>query len=226
MAGPGKNEQPMVRLVTAWPPPRTRVAKWTVFCPFMEGLDPELAFWLGGLAWHDANASLLAALRIPASASHVYAGVFCVDPFRRDDDLFGALRQAGVTGVVNLPSVAFIDGELGAILGSFDLGASRELDFLRRAHLAGLRIAGCAGSVEVADVLAQSGADFIIAHGGPPQPGSPDPSRGAARRLRRRFEAGGPEIIGVTELLATLRTPPRRETTSPQVDPRQGRNRR
>ena len=203
MAQRGKIEQPTLRLITAWPP---AAASHTtlVLCPFLAGLDAAVAFWIGGLAWHDANASLLAAIRAPARRRHrVYAGVFCVDPFRRDDDVFTALREARIDGVINLPTVSVIDGELGSILGSFNLGIDREIDFLRRARVAGFRIAGCVGTVEAADQLAAAGADFIIAHGGPPQPGLLDPSHFSANRLRRRF-ASGPPIIGAAELLATV----------------------
>ena len=173
-----------------------------VLCPFLHGLDPGVAFWLGSLAWHDANADLLAAIDSPAQHRHrVYAGVFCVDPFRRDSDLFAALRRANIDGIINLPTVSAIDGELESILGSFDLGIGREIDFLHRAHDAGFRIAGCVATTEAADHLAAIGTDFIIAHGGPPQPGHADPSYIVAERLRRRY-AHGPPVISVGELLA------------------------
>lgn len=173
-----------------------------VLCPFLHGLDTATAFWLGGLGWHDANADLLAAIETPAHHRHrVYAGVFCVDPFRRDSDLFAALRRANIDGIVNLPTVSAFDGELESILGSFELGIGRELDFLRRAHDAGFHIAGCVATTEAADHLVTIGADFIVAHGGPPQPGNADPSRIVAERLRRRY-ADGPRVISVAELLA------------------------
>lgn len=199
----GKIEQPTLRLITAWPPSRASRAT-LVLCPFLAGLDAAVAFWIGGLAWHDANAGLLDAIRTPAQRRHrIYAGVFCVDPFRRDDDVFAALRAARIDGVINLPTVSVIDGELGSILGSFNLGIDREVDFLRRAHDAGFRIAGCVGTAEAADQLATAGADFIIAHGGPPQPGLADPSHVSANRLRRRF-ANGPPVISAAELLTTV----------------------
>jgi hypothetical protein len=199
----GKIEQPTLRLITAWPPSgASRVT--LVLCPFLAGLDAEVAFWIGGLAWHDANAGLLDAIRTPARRRHrIYAGVFCVDPFRRDDDVFAALREAGIDGVINLPTVSVIDGELSTILGTFNLGIDREIDFLRRARDAGFRIAGCVGTTEAADQLAVAGADFIIAHGGPPQPGLADPSHVSANRLRRRF-VNGPPVISAVELLATV----------------------
>jgi hypothetical protein len=204
VARTGKTEQPPVRFALRWPPGRVVRNDRLLLCPFMDGPDPQTAFWLGPLAWHDVNARLLAALPDAAAPRClVYAGIFCIDPFRRDEDLFAAVLAAGIQGVVNLPSVSFIDGELATILGSFDLGVEREIAFLRRAHAAGLRIAGCAADADAANAMVQAGADFIIAHAGPPLPGKPDPGRSAAARLRRRF-GSLPPVISAGELLATL----------------------
>src|SRR5262249_31292740 len=118
----GKIEQPTPRLITAWPPSGDYRGP-LVLCPFLANIDATTGFWIGGLAWHDANAELLAAISRPARRKHrVYAGVFCADPFRRHDDLFAAMRSAGIDGVINLPTVSVIDGELGGILASFNLG--------------------------------------------------------------------------------------------------------
>ncbi len=202
----GKVGQPPIRLGRTWPLP-TADGAWQIFCPFLDGVDANTAFWIGGLAWHDANASLLAALPTPAPiVQTVFAGVFCIDPFRRDVDIFAALRQAGIQGIVNLPSVSFFDGELATILDSFNLGIAQELDFLRRARAAGFRIAAC---LPVGGPIAQAvdaGAELIIAHDGPPQPGQTERSSAAAAlRLRRQFP-GGPPVIGAEDLLATLAT--------------------
>jgi hypothetical protein len=196
----GKIEQPVLRLVTAWPPTGPTNAT-LVLCPFLAGLDPAVAFWLGGLAWHDANGTLLEVIGAVTPARwRAYAGVFCVDPFRRDDDLFDALRRAGIEGIINLPTVSVIDGELVGILDSFQFGVGREIDFLRRAHMAGFRIAACVGGTEAADHAVAAGAELLVVHGGPPQPGAADRSRIAVERLRRRF-ANGPPLVSVTELL-------------------------
>jgi hypothetical protein len=207
----GKIEHPAPRLVTAWPPirPSGRQPDATlVLCPFLAALDPATAFWLGALAWHDANASLLAAIGTPARVSQpVYAGVFCVDPFRRDGDLFAALRRAGIGGIINLPTVSVIDGDLSNILGSFALGIQREIDFLRRAREAGFNIAACVGTTEAADHAVAAGADFLIAHGGPPLPGQADPAHAATVRLQRRF-VSGPAVVSVTELLTRVMPAP------------------
>jgi hypothetical protein len=200
----GKIEQPAIRLVSEWPSAVADGA-WQVLCPFLADVVPAAAFWIGGLAWHDANASLLAAIREPAPAgTNVFAGVFCTDPFRRDIDIFAALRQAGIAGVVNLPTVSFFDGELGAILDSFNLGIGREIDFLERARDAGFRIAGCVSTTGPIDRMLQVGAELIIAHAGVPPPGRDDPAEVSAARWHRRFAAHGPPVITASTLLETL----------------------
>jgi predicted TIM-barrel enzyme len=156
------------------------------------------------MAWHDANASLLASLRTPAPVgSIVFAGVFCTDPFRRDVDIFDALRHAGIQGIVNLPTTGFFDGELASIFDSFNLGLARELDFLRRGRDAGFRIAVCLPLGTMADRVAEIGAEFVIAHDGPPQTGGRAHPVSAAARFRRQAP-DGPPVIGAEELLATL----------------------
>ena len=199
----GKVGQVPIRLVRTWPAPAPDGA-WQVFCPFLNGVDAATAFWIGGMAWHDANASLLASLRTPALVAPVtFAGVFCTDPFRREADIFAALRRAGVTGVVNLPSVSFFDGDLSTILASFNLGFARELEFLRHARDAGFRVALCMTTeAPVAEALA-TGAELIIAHDGPPQPGSSGSRADAAVKLRRKFAPGMP-VISAQDLLKSL----------------------
>ena len=200
----GKVEQRRVRLVCDLGAVGAEAEDFIVYCPFLAGRDPATRFWLGSLAWHDCNAQLLATLP-PATAPScpVYVGVFGVDPFRRDEDMFAAIHAARLGGVINLPSVSVMDGGLAAILDSFDLGVQREVAFLRRARDAGLRIAGCAADAAVADAMVQAGADFIVAHAGPPMPGKADSGRAAAARLRRRYGDATP-VMSAGELLATL----------------------
>jgi predicted TIM-barrel enzyme len=202
----GKTERQSVRLVLRCPPDSVARSDRLVLCPFMEGEDPATTFWLGALAWHDVNARLLAALDgAAAPRCTVYAGVFCVDLFRRDKDIFAALQAAGIQGVINLPSVSFMDGELATILASFDLGVEREIAFLRRARAAGFRIAGCAADPNAVEAMVQAGAELIVTHARPPLPGKADAGRTAAARLRQRF-GNVPPVISAGELLATLGT--------------------
>lgn len=192
-----------IRLVTGRPTRRAG-GSWQILCPFLEGLDPQVAFWIGGLAWHDANAKLLDCLSGGGFAGRrIFAGVFCTDPFRRDADIFAALRAAGVDGIVNLPTVSFFDGELATILDSFRLGIAHEIDFLHRARDAGFHIAACVPVGEHIRAMADAGAELIIVHNGPP-PVRPDARASAAIARARRLLPARPPVIGASELLSTL----------------------
>jgi hypothetical protein len=197
--GMGKTGQgagtPRLRLVRDFATPEWRTREAWVFCPWLPALPPGPRFWLAGLAWHDSNGRLLDALRCAAPPGQlVYAGVFCVDPFRRQQDILQALRHAGINGVVNLPSVGFIDGEVGTLLSGFSLGLEREIAFLRAARADGFRVAGCVATLDAARAMVEAGAELILAHGGPPLPGTPDPAEAVAARLRRRLPAEVPVL--------------------------------
>jgi hypothetical protein len=202
----GKMGKQPIRLATAWPG-RTDGAERVILCPWLHGPDVVECFWLSLLSWHDANATLLAALpqAHPGTAATVFAGVFCVDPFRRPEALFTALRQAGVAGIANLPSVSFLDGEFATTLEDCGLGTRREIAFLRRAREEGFRIVGCATSLPAAEALADAGAELILAHAGPPLPDRADTESGFAARIRHQLAGRGTAVMSVGQLLATIR---------------------
>lgn len=194
-----------VRIVTRLPPAGTMDAETLILCPWLAGPDPQTRFWLGVLSWHDANASLLAALDAVCGRpepGNVFAGLFCADPFRSPAALFDRLRAAGIGGVVNLPSVTFLDGALAGILQQFQLGPERELRFLRLARDAGFRVAGCVSSREMAQELVAMGAEFAIVHNGPPLT---DAARAEAPApLLRHFAGTGLPILTVASLLRAI----------------------
>lgn len=193
---------PRLRLVRSLATPADDAADVWLLCPWLPALPPGPEFWFAALAWHDSNGDLLAALDGPAPPGRrIYAGVFCVDPFRRREDILQALRRVGVEGVVNLPSIGFIDGEVGSLLAGFSLGLEREVGFLRSAREAGFRVAGCAATLDVARSMVAAGAELILAHGGPPLPGSADPGQAVANRLRRHLAPSIP-VLPLGDLLA------------------------
>ena len=194
----GNMGQRAVRLVSNLP--ASDAEEIILLCPFLSGLDPMLGMWLGPLAWHDCNATLLAALASalrPVAAS-VFAGVFCADPFRLTDDLLDTLCVAGIAGVVNLPSVSFLDGEFGQTLASLHLGVERELGFLRRARARGFRVAGCACALSDAQAMCAAGAELIISHSGPPLPERAHKRDPWARRL----DVCGVQVVSLSSLIA------------------------
>jgi predicted TIM-barrel enzyme len=188
-----------LRIVTRWPSRRPasrdlQDGTLTLLCPCFAGLPPARAAWLGVLPLHDANARLLEALHAGAGRAggvgepgreSVLAGVLAIDPFRSVPDLLAALRDAGVRGVVNLPSVAAFDGEMGTILDDLRFGVAREIDFLAAAVAAGFRAAGCARTPEAARRMVAVGVELIIADGGPPLAGQRRRRAAAVQRIMR-----------------------------------------
>jgi predicted TIM-barrel enzyme len=155
-------------------------ARW-ILCPWLDRFPKDTGVWLSVLAAHDANEDLLEAL--PASKKRwlkVYAGVLAVDTLRPTAQLIRHFKSAGIYGVINFPSVSFIDGEAAKVFKGLSLGIEREIEFLQACSMEGLRIAGVTNSAEAAQRLVQIGVDFLISHGGPPTRDNPDPSQNAA----------------------------------------------
>jgi predicted TIM-barrel enzyme len=164
--------------------PSIRSTMRLILCPWLDRFPKDIGVWLGVLSAHDINEGLLQAL--PASKKRwprVYAGVFAVDALRPRAQLIRALKNTGIGGVINFPSVSFIDGDARAVLNSLSLGIDQEIEFLRACSKEGLRVAGVTNSIETTQRLVQIGVDFLIAHGGPPTRSDPDPSQEVARLI-------------------------------------------
>jgi hypothetical protein len=155
-----------------------------ILCPSLKQFPKETGIWLSVLAAQDANEGLLQVLsKSTKTWPTVYAGVFAVDTLRPTAHLIRRLKAAGVAGVINFPSVSFIDGEAAAVFDGLSLGVDREMDFLQECSNEGLGIAGVTKSIEAAQRLITMGVQFLIAHGGPPTRDNADPSQHAALRL-------------------------------------------
>lgn len=175
-----------------------------ILCPVI-GRYPRnlknLGTWLSPLAAHSANDALLQSLADARKVGpRVYAGVFAADPLRTDAALIRQLKTAGVGGVINYPSVSFIDGEAGATLDQLGLGIDREINFLAACRQAGLRIAGVAGTVAAARRLLEAGADFLIVHGGAPTRADPEPDRALAQEAARLRRGSRTPVIALSQL--------------------------
>lgn len=161
----------------------------------------HLGIWLSPLAAHSANELLLQTLaEAPEVGPRAYAGVFASDPLRTDISLIRQLQAARVRGVINFPSVSFIDGKAGATLDQLGLGIDREIRFLLACRDAGLRIAGLAGTESAARKLLDAGVDFLIVHGGAPTRDDPEPDRSIARGVARLRRAGKTAVIALSQI--------------------------
>jgi predicted TIM-barrel enzyme len=181
-------------------------AKAWILCPWLEQFPTESGIWLSVLAAHDANEGLLRALSGSKNAwPNVYAGVFAVDTLRPRAQFIRRLKDAGIAGVINFPSISFIDGEAGAVFEELSLGIDREVDFLQACSSAGLRIAGVTKSAEIARRLIAMGVDFLIAHGGPPTGDNSDPSREVAIEVQGIAREHDVPVIPISCAIEALR---------------------
>ena len=159
--------------------------KTWILCPWLRRFPASIGVWMSILAAHDANEGLLRSLPVSGKSwPRVYAGIFAVDTLRRSSQLIDSLKGSGVAGVINFPSVSFIDGEAAEVFKGLSLGVDREINFLRNCSNEGLRVAGVARTAETAERLSELGADFLIAHGGPPTNANEDPSQDSARKIK------------------------------------------
>lgn len=162
-------------------------------CARLEGLDPrgrQGSLYLPALApfppetWPlvallpvlDVNGALRAALEgRPAFRGAAPAvGVFACDPFLRLADMAALLRRAGVTTVVNYPTVALFEGETAAALAAVGYRAEAEFRLLLRFAELGFGVIACTASRRAVDVALGLGLRRILLHPGLVPPASPE----------------------------------------------------
>jgi predicted TIM-barrel enzyme/DNA-binding NtrC family response regulator len=178
----------------------------SILCPVI-GLYPRTpenaGTWLSPLAAHGANEALLRALGesdVRDASGRVYAGVFAADPLRTEGALIRQLKSAGVSAVINYPSVSFIDGSASATLDQLGLGIEREIRFLAACRQAGLRVAGVAGTLAACRALLQAGVDFLVVHAGAPTRADPEPDRVLAAEVKRLKSARRTPVIALSDI--------------------------
>ncbi|WP_206935443.1 phosphoenolpyruvate hydrolase family protein [Roseococcus thiosulfatophilus] len=140
-----------------------------VFLPALAPFRPELWPLVVHLPVLDVNGALVAALagRTPFRAAPPIAAIFACDPFLRLRDMAASLRAAGITEVVNLPSVQAHEGEAAAALGAVGYRAEREFRALLTLAEHGLRPLAYAARQEEAEAALSLGLRRILLPAGP-----------------------------------------------------------
>lgn len=137
-----------------------------VLCPVLEHVDPADAPLIACLPVFDANRLLMSSLErlkeLPAAQRPTTAAFFAADPFLHADNLFALLRQAGVTAVVNFPSVQVFDGAFSDNLDRVGCGFALELERLLKASVAGFDVHGLILSEDAAQRLRKAGLDGCV----------------------------------------------------------------
>jgi predicted TIM-barrel enzyme len=123
----------------------------------------------GLMPYGDANAIVMEMARevLPiVRNTPVLAGVCGTDPFRVMDLFLRDLKQLGFSGVQNFPTVGLIDGSFRESLEETGMGFDLEVELIARAHDLDLLTCPYVFNEDEAKVMANAGADLLIAHMG------------------------------------------------------------
>lgn len=100
------------------------------------------------------------------SSTPVLAGVCATDPFRSLPRLLRQLRDMGIAGVQNFPTVGLIDGQFRANLEETGMGFAAEVEMVRLARGMDMLTTPYAFNAGEAAQMAGAGADVVVAHMG------------------------------------------------------------
>src|SRR5688572_18682396 len=96
----------------------------------------------------------------------VIAGVNGTDPLRQMPHFLKRLDDLGFSGINNFPTVGLIDGHFRAELEATNLGFAREVEMIRTAHALDFFTIVYVFNPKESALMAEAGADVIIAHMG------------------------------------------------------------
>jgi len=96
----------------------------------------------------------------------VLAGVCGTDPFMLRDRLLAELRSLGFAGIQNFPTVGLVDGVLRQNLEETGMSYRLEVDLIARARELDMLTTPYVFTVDEARLMAQAGADVVVAHMG------------------------------------------------------------
>jgi predicted TIM-barrel enzyme len=123
----------------------------------------------GLLPYGDANQIVveMAAEVLPVvHKTPVLAGVCGTDPFRRMEVFLPQLQQLGFSGVQNFPTVGLFEGAFRQNLEETGMGYGLEVEMIRLARRLELLTCPYVFNEEEARLMAEAGADVLVAHMG------------------------------------------------------------
>ncbi len=129
----------------------------------------------------------------------VLAGVCASDPFLIRDLFLRELKEMGFAGIQNFPTVGLIDGLFRANLEETGMGFDLEIDCIAAAHRLDLLTTPYAFDPEQARLLAEAGADIVVAHMGLTTKGS------IGARTARSLEDCVREVAAIAERAKSVR---------------------
>jgi predicted TIM-barrel enzyme len=123
----------------------------------------------GLLPYGDANAIVveMAGEVLPiVKHTPVLAGVCGTDPFRLMPQFLRQIKEMGLSGVQNFPTVGLFDGTFRQNLEETGMGFNLEIEMISIAHDLDLLTAPYAFNPDEARALAKAGADILVPHMG------------------------------------------------------------
>ncbi|MEZ2131511.1 MULTISPECIES: phosphoenolpyruvate hydrolase family protein [unclassified Sinorhizobium] len=123
----------------------------------------------GVLAYGNANEIVMEMARevLPVvSHTPVLAGVNGTDPFCNFDYFLDQVKAVGFSGIQNFPTVGLIDGVFRANLEETGMSYGLEVDMVRLARSKDLLTTPYVFDADQARMMADAGADIIVAHMG------------------------------------------------------------
>jgi predicted TIM-barrel enzyme len=115
----------------------------------------------------------------------VIAGVNGTDPTRQMDHFLRRLDDLGFSGVINFPTVGLIDGRIRAELEATGLGFEREIEMIRLARKMSFFTMVYVFTPDEGRLMAEAGADVIVAHLGTTVGGTTGMGKAASVALER-----------------------------------------
>ena len=109
----------------------------------------------------------------------VMAGVCATDPFRTMPQFLRQLKDLGLCGVQNFPTVGLIDGKFRQNLETTGMSYEREVEMIRVAREMDMVTAPYVFNVDEAERMAKAGADILVVHFGLTTGGSIGAEEGA-----------------------------------------------
>ncbi len=128
---------------------------------------------IGMLPYENANElTLNMAIEIApvVEKTPVIAGVCATDPFISVRSFLGELKEIGVSGVINYPTISMYGEEFMKMLEYQGITYELEVNMIRDARKLGMLTTPYAFSAEEAEKMAGAGADVIIIHVGYKRP--------------------------------------------------------
>lgn len=113
---------------------------------------------------NEAAEALHAGLSLSARERPVALGICATDPFLLRDFTLRRWREAGVSGLVNLPTVGALDGLYRADLEASGMGYEREVDLMVAAKAHGFFTVALAFTPSEAEQMARAKVDALILH--------------------------------------------------------------